>query len=205
MVRDTVSSVGFVRGDVCLSASSTAAHACHIRHALALDERRVKFIPEYFLEMNSPDLHNPTKSDQVKPTGREASNGNASGRADALGLTVEHSNTPTNEGSLSTVHDDTVLEDRDGPGIEKAQSASADTTPSRQASSDDGTGRKTADIKEVWFAGSHSDVYVNSGFIMPSTLNLLVGEGGIARERDSMQEMLHLCGCVVKRLCTGWS
>ncbi|KIJ09532.1 hypothetical protein PAXINDRAFT_56920, partial [Paxillus involutus ATCC 200175] len=28
-------------------------HACHFRHALALDERRVKFLPEYFYEMNT--------------------------------------------------------------------------------------------------------------------------------------------------------
>ncbi|KAF9227005.1 hypothetical protein BS17DRAFT_664677, partial [Gyrodon lividus] len=46
-VWDTVSSVGLMRGDVFLSTSSSAAHACHFRHALALDERRVKFMPEY--------------------------------------------------------------------------------------------------------------------------------------------------------------
>ncbi|KAH7889111.1 hypothetical protein F5I97DRAFT_1804244, partial [Phlebopus sp. FC_14] len=51
-VWDTVSSVGLIRGDVFLSTSSSAAHACHFRHALALDERRVKFMPEYFHEVN---------------------------------------------------------------------------------------------------------------------------------------------------------
>ncbi|KIJ57938.1 hypothetical protein HYDPIDRAFT_56979, partial [Hydnomerulius pinastri MD-312] len=30
-------------------------HACHFRHALALDERRVKFMPEYFEEMNTQE------------------------------------------------------------------------------------------------------------------------------------------------------
>lgn len=52
-IRDTVSSVGLMRGNVFLSASSSAAHACHSRHALALDELRVKFMPEYFYEVNS--------------------------------------------------------------------------------------------------------------------------------------------------------
>ncbi|KAF8554224.1 hypothetical protein OG21DRAFT_1412956 [Imleria badia] len=52
-VWDTVSSVWLRRGEKFLSKSSSAAHACHFRHALALDERRVKFIPEYFHEMNS--------------------------------------------------------------------------------------------------------------------------------------------------------
>ena len=51
--RDTVSSVGIVRGNNFLSASSSAEHACHFRHALALDERRVKFMPEYLCEVNS--------------------------------------------------------------------------------------------------------------------------------------------------------
>lgn len=41
------------RGDVFLSTSASAAHACNFRHALALDELRVKFMPEYFHEMNS--------------------------------------------------------------------------------------------------------------------------------------------------------
>ncbi|KAF8134268.1 hypothetical protein EV363DRAFT_1160695 [Boletus edulis] len=50
-VWDTVSSV--LGKDVFLSMSSSAEHACHFRHALALDERRVTFMPEYFYEVNS--------------------------------------------------------------------------------------------------------------------------------------------------------
>ncbi|KIJ04891.1 hypothetical protein PAXINDRAFT_94168, partial [Paxillus involutus ATCC 200175] len=46
-VWDTVSSVGLVKEDAFLSSSSSGEHACHFRHALALDERRVKFLPEY--------------------------------------------------------------------------------------------------------------------------------------------------------------
>ena len=44
--RDTVSSVGLFRSKDFPDAN-TAAHICFIRHALALDERRIKFIPEY--------------------------------------------------------------------------------------------------------------------------------------------------------------
>jgi hypothetical protein len=57
-------------------------HVCVFRHALALDERRVKFLPEY-----------------------------------------------ANGGVGPTLHDDT------GAGV-------------------------TGNVKEVWFAGSHSDMYV---------------------------------------------
>ena len=44
--RDTVSSIGFIRGKN-LPGTSSVEHICFFRHALALDERRVKFLPEY--------------------------------------------------------------------------------------------------------------------------------------------------------------
>ncbi|KAJ6474565.1 hypothetical protein DFH09DRAFT_889375, partial [Mycena vulgaris] len=43
---DTVSSVGIFRGQP-LPLTGSADHICHFRHALAIDERRVKFLPEY--------------------------------------------------------------------------------------------------------------------------------------------------------------
>ena len=46
VIRDTVASVGVVR-DNPLPLTSSAGHICTFRHALALDERRVKFLPEY--------------------------------------------------------------------------------------------------------------------------------------------------------------
>ena len=52
-IRDTVSSLGLVKRDVHVTESASVTNACHFRHALALDERRVKFMPEYFLEMNA--------------------------------------------------------------------------------------------------------------------------------------------------------
>ncbi|KAG9309257.1 hypothetical protein JVU11DRAFT_10740 [Chiua virens] len=98
-VWDTVSSVGLVKADIFLSTSSSAAHACHFRHALALDERRVKFMPEYFREMNS------------------------------------------------------LPDDRNSNCGEPAVSDStASTASSREQNS------TIPDVKEVWFAGSHSDV-----------------------------------------------
>lgn len=44
--RDTVSSVGVIRSKN-LPLTNQCKHICYIRHALALDERRVKFLPEY--------------------------------------------------------------------------------------------------------------------------------------------------------------
>ena len=110
--RDTVSSVGLVRGDVFLSTSSSAAHACHFRHALALDELRVKFMPEYFNEMNS-------QTNDV--------------RSKYIVNSDEHVVSPTSERRESTVSDSGT--DLSG-----------------------GKNSKNSEIKEVWFAGSHSDV-----------------------------------------------
>ena len=44
--RDTVSSIGIIRGKN-LPGTVSPEHVCFFRHALALDERRVKFLPEY--------------------------------------------------------------------------------------------------------------------------------------------------------------
>jgi uncharacterized protein (DUF2235 family) len=44
--RDTVSSIGIRRGKL-LPLTNCYGHIKHFRHALALDERRVKFLPEH--------------------------------------------------------------------------------------------------------------------------------------------------------------
>ena len=112
-IRDTVSSVGLIRGDVFLSTSSSAAHACHFRHALALDELRVKFMPEYFHEMNSQTDEGKSKYIVTSPD-------------------VEHAATPASERREPTMSDN---------GTDLS-----------------GKKNRTTEIKEVWFAGSHSDV-----------------------------------------------
>ncbi|KAK0434988.1 uncharacterized protein EV420DRAFT_1623710 [Desarmillaria tabescens] len=50
---DTVSSVGIVRKRS-LPLAGAASCTCFFRHALALDERRVKFLPEYFSKGSTP-------------------------------------------------------------------------------------------------------------------------------------------------------
>ena len=48
IIRDTVSSVGLVgRKNILPGTNDGMNHVCYFRHALALDERRVKFLPEY--------------------------------------------------------------------------------------------------------------------------------------------------------------
>ncbi|EIN07581.1 hypothetical protein PUNSTDRAFT_69535 [Punctularia strigosozonata HHB-11173 SS5] len=44
---DTVSSIGFARGPGLPETTTGMTHVCIFRHALALDELRVKFLPEY--------------------------------------------------------------------------------------------------------------------------------------------------------------
>ena len=46
--RDTVSSIGIVRGKRLLPGTADGMkHVCCFGHALALDERRIKYLPEY--------------------------------------------------------------------------------------------------------------------------------------------------------------
>ena len=45
--RDTVSSIGVLRGQSLPETVTGMGHVCAFRHALALDEKRVKFQPEY--------------------------------------------------------------------------------------------------------------------------------------------------------------
>ncbi|KAJ7936896.1 hypothetical protein B0H13DRAFT_2226761 [Mycena leptocephala] len=60
---DTVSSVGVFRRQP-LPLTTSADHICHFRHALALDERRVRFLPEYahssVLEESEPPHYDET-------------------------------------------------------------------------------------------------------------------------------------------------
>ena len=73
--RDTVSSVG-IFGGAGFPLTDKADHICYFRHALALDERRVKFQPEYVcrgVSMNTsiqrevyPDLQSAADSPHVK-------------------------------------------------------------------------------------------------------------------------------------------
>ncbi|KAJ8094997.1 hypothetical protein PM082_010215 [Marasmius tenuissimus] len=51
---DTVSSVGVVRNECLPMTVEGMLHVCYFRHALALDERRVKFLPDYACGGGSP-------------------------------------------------------------------------------------------------------------------------------------------------------
>ncbi|KAG2045787.1 hypothetical protein BDR06DRAFT_900182 [Suillus hirtellus] len=61
-VWDTVSSVGVVRGKTLPSTTDGDHHMCYFRHALALDERRVKFLPDYIHGASTQGSH----SDRIK-------------------------------------------------------------------------------------------------------------------------------------------
>ncbi|KAF8508774.1 hypothetical protein BU17DRAFT_56534 [Hysterangium stoloniferum] len=69
-VWDTVSSIGIVRGPN-LPGTVKLDHTCYFRHALALDERRVKFLPEYacggVMADENPILPKPGQQPQQTP------------------------------------------------------------------------------------------------------------------------------------------
>jgi uncharacterized protein (DUF2235 family) len=61
--RDTVSSIGVVRGPSLPETTNGMTHVCVFRHALALDEFRVKFLPEYANGGAGPPKRIPGKTD----------------------------------------------------------------------------------------------------------------------------------------------
>jgi uncharacterized protein (DUF2235 family) len=61
--RDTVSSIGFARGPSLPETTNGMTHVCVFRHALALDELRVKFLPEYANGGGRPPTKVPGKTD----------------------------------------------------------------------------------------------------------------------------------------------
>ncbi|OCH91825.1 hypothetical protein OBBRIDRAFT_871792, partial [Obba rivulosa] len=72
-VWDTVSSVGVVRHKVLPGTADGMNHVCIFRHALALDERRVKFLPEYVnqgLSVGEPETSKDKVSEQVPGSSR---------------------------------------------------------------------------------------------------------------------------------------
>jgi uncharacterized protein (DUF2235 family) len=100
--RDTVSSIGIVRGRN-LPLTDSCDHICYFRHALALDERRVKFLPECILSLQCN-----------------------------LGR-----------------HGEIATEQDDGDSLELNIEINQECKT-----------KQPPNVKEVWFAGSHSDVYV---------------------------------------------
>ncbi|KIJ92060.1 hypothetical protein K443DRAFT_651969, partial [Laccaria amethystina LaAM-08-1] len=69
---DTVSSIGIARGKSMLPGTVDGMkHVCYFRHALALDERRVKFLPEYAYGGSAKPTDNTTKSKRTVPHTKE--------------------------------------------------------------------------------------------------------------------------------------
>ncbi|VDB86422.1 unnamed protein product [Peniophora sp. CBMAI 1063] len=102
---DTVSSIGLVRGRKLLPDTINGMkHVCFFRHALALDERRVKFLPEYAYGGSSP---------------QEA-----------------------------VMQDSLELAKRVDAAKDRNERKEADSTPKVNV----------PHTKEVWFAGTHSDI-----------------------------------------------
>ncbi|KAK0451426.1 uncharacterized protein EV420DRAFT_1274312 [Desarmillaria tabescens] len=69
-VWDTVSSVGIAQTKP-LPLTKSASHICFFRHGLALDERRVKFLPEYLAGGRSPLSGNEHYPDEDPPNAKE--------------------------------------------------------------------------------------------------------------------------------------
>jgi uncharacterized protein (DUF2235 family) len=127
--RDTVSSIGAVRGKYILPRTIDGMkHVCFFRHALALDERRVKFLPEYACggKSENPLIVNYESPDEISRTV-----GDGFDKDDIPSLKNEGSQIQVdNTGAVNRLQDRTVT----------------------------ATTGKRPHTMEVWFAGTHSDM-----------------------------------------------
>ncbi|KZV60619.1 WD40 repeat-like protein [Peniophora sp. CONT] len=137
---DTVSSIGVIRGRKLLpNTIDGMLHVCYFRHALALDERRVKFLPEYTY---GGTALKPQKLSDHKDAGdtEDADNAKKAGGEKKAG------DSGTEAGDAKNVGDIENSGDR-----EKAE------------------GTEGVHTKEVWFAGTHSDI--GGGNVTNTTLD----------------------------------
>jgi len=134
--RDTVSSIGMIRGKSLPVTNTYNDGICYFRHALALDERRVKFLPEYVCGGDTYEANRnatPNTSPTNAPTERENHNKIA-------GADYVVSKAPREE---VLVIESTV----------DCQDANGDRNQIMGKTSDR--------VKEVWFAGCHSDMSID--------------------------------------------
>ncbi|KAF7972140.1 hypothetical protein HWV62_18876 [Athelia sp. TMB] len=104
-VWDTVSSIGIVRGKS-LPGTDSSKDICHFRHALALDERRVKFLPEYCRGGDGPKGDGTGTSVKLDPSVTTGPNNSTTAKADkeAPLASDDNSHSSTNMKSTSMPH-----------------------------------------------------------------------------------------------------
>ncbi|KAJ6596221.1 hypothetical protein DFH09DRAFT_1024082, partial [Mycena vulgaris] len=130
---DTVSSVGLVH-QKSLPLTSSAEHICIFRHALALDERRVKFLPEYL-------------------DGGNSHSSSANGLARKASMMVGAEMSPKQMSARGTEQSWVSHESKTEPKSRRATDVQFSSAPPAAP-----TSRKVTNTKEVWFAGTHSDI-----------------------------------------------
>ena len=124
-----MSSIGIMRSkDMLPGTIDGMKHVCYFRHALALDERRVKFLPEYAYGGSCT----PSVPKAIDNTGSPLDPGS-----------------PQKDSPLTRITDSPIT---DSPSIFKE--AIDDSYSATKVRS---TGRRPHTL-EVWFAGTHSDM-----------------------------------------------
>ena len=113
------------------------AHVCFFRHALALDERRVKFLPEYARGGAGPSPDSTTTT-----TDRGV---------------FEYSNSSSDRKPLAPGAAPDAAED----GAVAPSSEMGAPSPDDGGAAAVGAQRVRPHTKEVWFAGCHSDMCVS--------------------------------------------
>lgn len=174
LLRDTVSSVGIVRDKTLPGTTDGMKHVTYFRHALALDERRVKFLPEYAHEdstllKNAEDgiTYDTMNDSWYESRVHTARDDNLDDTEDDTGQDSEDNISLRNysrDDVANNTGDDIRDDAGDDAGIDTVDNEDDTGDDIRDDTSGDGVrGRdrlqpKSQHTKEVWFAGTHSDM-----------------------------------------------
>ena len=144
--RDTVSAVGLIAGKTFPFTTTGMDTVCLFRHALALDERRVKFIPEFAYGTRSvpgPDA----KAEKPSTAQRTTAEGQAE-------VDEPVATRPPPAAGIEAVPSIPSPTETSPPfGTEHPRATTLNATTDKTIPS------TPSHTKEVWFTGSHSDMY----------------------------------------------
>ncbi|PPQ69955.1 hypothetical protein CVT26_013291 [Gymnopilus dilepis] len=146
---DTVSSIGITRGKKLLPHTVDGMkHVCYFRHALALDERRVKFLPEYAYGGST-----------LGTQGREEMERHSNDTKQGTGLqNAEESLDKSSVFDLNSSSMNSRIDDEATKTTDSRTDVGASKTLHSDLKTEQTSVRRRQQVKEVWFAGTHSDI-----------------------------------------------
>ncbi|TRM70616.1 hypothetical protein BD626DRAFT_478028 [Schizophyllum amplum] len=153
-VWDTVASVGIIPKRLPFTLSNT--HIRYFRHALALDEHRVRFQPSLYIRPKNADVPEQPKRPQGNEVQGNGSQGDGS-RMSMASTDTRVGSSPKGKGSQDGDEDRASNGNKGRNGDKNKDGKPKNKMRALERKYGD-RGKYITDVQEVWFSGCHSDV-----------------------------------------------